>query len=147
VLVSTLYLHETSSLEPECCNLSRGSVLSFEAPPSPLVPRVPTGTAPPYSFAFHLSEACWDLLLTPSAPTVWSADKSPVVQPPFPPCTASSAISLSFSLHRFLYPVIVVPPQRQKQYVPREVLGGWRQLHSEELRDLYSSPSILRMIK
>jgi PAS domain-containing protein len=28
-----------------------------------------------------------------------------------------------------------------------EVTGGWRKLHNEELRDLYSSPSTLRMIK
>jgi hypothetical protein len=25
--------------------------------------------------------------------------------------------------------------------------GGWRKLHNEELHDLYSSPSIIRMIK
>jgi hypothetical protein len=28
-----------------------------------------------------------------------------------------------------------------------EVTGGWRKLHKEELRDLYSSPSIIRIIK
>jgi hypothetical protein len=28
-----------------------------------------------------------------------------------------------------------------------EVMGGWINLHNEELRDLYSSPSIIRMIK
>jgi hypothetical protein len=27
-----------------------------------------------------------------------------------------------------------------------EVMGGWRKLHNEVLRDLYSSPSINRMI-
>jgi hypothetical protein len=27
-----------------------------------------------------------------------------------------------------------------------EVLGGWRKLHNEELRNLYISPSIIRMI-
>jgi hypothetical protein len=27
-----------------------------------------------------------------------------------------------------------------------EVTGGWRKLHNEELRDLYSPPSIIRMI-
>jgi hypothetical protein len=28
-----------------------------------------------------------------------------------------------------------------------EVKGGWRKLHNEELRDLYSSPSIIRIMK
>jgi hypothetical protein len=28
-----------------------------------------------------------------------------------------------------------------------EVTGGWRKLHNVELRDLYSSPSIIRIIK
>jgi hypothetical protein len=28
-----------------------------------------------------------------------------------------------------------------------EVTGGWRKLHNEELPNLYSSPSIIRMIK
>jgi hypothetical protein len=28
-----------------------------------------------------------------------------------------------------------------------EVTGGWRKLHNEELRDFYSSPSIIRIIK
>jgi hypothetical protein len=28
-----------------------------------------------------------------------------------------------------------------------EVSGGWRKLHNEELRDLYSLPSIIRMMK
>jgi hypothetical protein len=28
-----------------------------------------------------------------------------------------------------------------------EVMGGWRQLHKEELHDLYSSPSILKIVK
>jgi hypothetical protein len=27
-----------------------------------------------------------------------------------------------------------------------EMMGGWRKLHNEELRDLYSSPIIIRMI-
>jgi hypothetical protein len=27
-----------------------------------------------------------------------------------------------------------------------EVMGGWRKLHNEELHDLYSSPSIIRII-
>jgi hypothetical protein len=28
-----------------------------------------------------------------------------------------------------------------------EVMGGWRKRHNEELRDLYSSPSIIRIMK
>jgi hypothetical protein len=28
-----------------------------------------------------------------------------------------------------------------------EVTGGWRELHNEEFYNLYSSPSIIRMIK
>jgi hypothetical protein len=28
-----------------------------------------------------------------------------------------------------------------------EVTGGWRKLHNEELHNLYSSPTIIRMIK
>jgi hypothetical protein len=28
-----------------------------------------------------------------------------------------------------------------------EVIGGWRKLHNEELHNLYSSPSIIRMAK
>jgi hypothetical protein len=28
-----------------------------------------------------------------------------------------------------------------------EVMGGWRKLHNEKFHNLYSSPSIIRMIK
>jgi hypothetical protein len=28
-----------------------------------------------------------------------------------------------------------------------EVTGGWRNMHNEELHNLYSSPSIIRMMK
>jgi hypothetical protein len=31
-------------------------------------------------------------------------------------------------------------------YKRDEVTGGWRKLHNEELHNLYSSPSIIRMI-
>jgi hypothetical protein len=36
-----------------------------------------------------------------------------------------------------------------KIFVPKrdEVTGEWRKLHNEELRELYSSPSIIRIIK
>jgi hypothetical protein len=37
--------------------------------------------------------------------------------------------------------ILGVPPKRD------EVTGGWRKLHNEELHSLYSSPSIIRMIK
>jgi hypothetical protein len=34
-------------------------------------------------------------------------------------------------------------------FVPKkgEVTGAWRKLHNEDLRDLYSSPSLIRIIK
>jgi hypothetical protein len=37
----------------------------------------------------------------------------------------------------------------RKTFRPKrdQVTGGWRKLHNEELRDLYSSPSIIRIIK
>jgi hypothetical protein len=28
-----------------------------------------------------------------------------------------------------------------------DVIGGWRKVHNEELHNLYSSPSVIRMIK
>jgi hypothetical protein len=38
---------------------------------------------------------------------------------------------------------------RRRIFGPKrdEVSGGWRKLHNEELHSLYSSPSIIRMIK
>jgi hypothetical protein len=35
----------------------------------------------------------------------------------------------------------IIGPKRDK------FMEGWRKLHNEELRDLYSSPSIIRIIK
>jgi hypothetical protein len=37
----------------------------------------------------------------------------------------------------------------RRVFVPKrdEVTGGWRKLHNEELLNLYSPPSIIRMIK
>jgi hypothetical protein len=37
----------------------------------------------------------------------------------------------------------------RKIFGPRrdEVTGGWRELHNEELHNLYSSPTIIRVIK
>jgi hypothetical protein len=37
----------------------------------------------------------------------------------------------------------------RRQFGPKrdEVKGGWRELHNEELQKLYSSPSIIRIIK
>jgi hypothetical protein len=37
----------------------------------------------------------------------------------------------------------------RKIFVPKsdEVIGGWRKLHNEELHNLYSSLSLIRMIK
>jgi hypothetical protein len=35
----------------------------------------------------------------------------------------------------------------ENRVVTDEVTGGWKKLHNEELHNLYSSPSIIRMIK
>jgi hypothetical protein len=37
----------------------------------------------------------------------------------------------------------------RRRFVPKrdEVTGGWRNLHNEELHNLYTSPSIIRIIK
>jgi hypothetical protein len=36
---------------------------------------------------------------------------------------------------------------RESQTKRDEVTGGWRKLHNEELHNLYSSPSIIKIIK
>jgi hypothetical protein len=53
-----------------------------------------------------------------------------------------------------LAPSIAVPVLKQNRVLRRifgpkrdEVTGGWRKLHNEELHNLYSSSSIIRMIK
>jgi PAS domain-containing protein len=38
-------------------------------------------------------------------------------------------------------------PRRIFGHKSDEVTGGWRKLHNEELHELYSSPSIIRVIK
>jgi hypothetical protein len=39
-------------------------------------------------------------------------------------------------------------PCSQEPFMKRdEIVGGWRKLHNEELRNLYFSPNITRMIK
>jgi hypothetical protein len=40
-------------------------------------------------------------------------------------------------------------PIRKRIFEPKrdEVTGEWRKLHTEELHDLYSSPSVIRIIK
>jgi hypothetical protein len=37
----------------------------------------------------------------------------------------------------------------RRMFAPKrdEVMGGWRKLHYKEVRDLYSSPSIIRIMK
>jgi hypothetical protein len=37
----------------------------------------------------------------------------------------------------------------RKIFAPKsdEIIGGWRKLHNEELRNLYSLPNIIKMIK
>jgi hypothetical protein len=43
--------------------------------------------------------------------------------------------------HLFLSLCVLLGPKRDA------VTGGWRKLHNEELQNLYSSPSIIRIIK
>jgi hypothetical protein len=38
-------------------------------------------------------------------------------------------------------------PRRMFGMKRNEVTGGWRKLHNEKLHNIYSSPSIIRMIK
>jgi hypothetical protein len=104
----TLYLYKTSSLEPKCCNLSTGLFFSSKLPPLLLAcPR----EQPSYAFTFHLSEACRDFPVTPSAASLWSADKSPVVQPLLPfvlPHQPSTDSQSSFDIS----PHIITPCNR-----------------------------------
>jgi hypothetical protein len=44
-------------------------------------------------------------------------------------------------LHLYRVLIRIFGPKRD------EVTGEWRKLHNEELRDLYSSPSIIRIIE
>jgi PAS domain-containing protein len=52
-------------------------------------------------------------------------------------------------IYRAVSKVVFENRALRRIYGPRrdEVTGGWRRLHDEELCDLYSSPSIIRMIK
>jgi hypothetical protein len=47
------------------------------------------------------------------------------------------------------WPLTLKEERRLRAFGPKrdEVTGGWRKLHTEELRDLYSSPGIIRMTK
>jgi hypothetical protein len=58
-------------------------------------------------------------------------------------CIWSDAISEEQRLRVFEIRVLrlIFGPKRD------EVTGGWRKMHNEELRDLYSSPSIMIIIK
>jgi hypothetical protein len=49
------------------------------------------------------------------------------------------------ALHSLFYPIVTVI----STFGPKKdgVTGGWRKLHNEELHNLYSSPSIIRIIK
>jgi hypothetical protein len=53
----------------------------------------------------------------------------------------TSAIVASWSPLMFFLLKRIFGPKRD------EVTGDWRKLHNEELRDLYSSPSIMTIIK
>jgi hypothetical protein len=44
---------------------------------------------------------------------------------------------------------VLLEQDTEENFVPKrdDVTGGWRKLHNEELHNLYSSPSIIRMIR
>jgi hypothetical protein len=48
-----------------------------------------------------------------------------------------------------IWPKVFVNRVLRRIFGPKrdEVMGGWRKLHNEELRDFYSSPSIVRILK
>jgi hypothetical protein len=50
-------------------------------------------------------------------------------------------LSLTLRVFEIRVPSRIIGPKRD------EVRGGWRKLHNEELHNLYSSPSIIRMIR
>ena len=58
---------------------------------------------------------------------------------------SGAMLPLPFSIHDAnrdnFTPVRVFGPRRD------EVTGEWRKLHNEELRDLYSLPNIVRVVK
>jgi hypothetical protein len=62
------------------------------------------------------------------------------------PVQACNEISLSLTLRRLK--VLEITVLRRKFWLKRnETTGEWIKLHNKELNDIYSSPSIVRVIK
>jgi hypothetical protein len=63
---------------------------------------------------------------------------------PEPSIFSSAVEKLKIRMYR-----IILNRVLRRIFGPRsdEVTGGWRKLHNEELRDFYSSPSLIRLIK